>query len=193
MNSNPLNPSAGILRSIRNRRHKALREEAFQQLLSSWEPIVVAMARRYAPQASERPDFEQAGRMAILRAAEKFRAGVRNRFEHYARRAVRHALLDEARAARRRQVMTCVKVLLPEKFDNEDGLSLLVRRELQTAVRQACRRLDQRLRTIVERVYGHQNSQADVARALEISPARITQILKRFRSRGLADFERLMD
>ncbi|MGE3804027.1 MAG: sigma-70 family RNA polymerase sigma factor [Gemmataceae bacterium] len=166
-------------------------EQPCQQVLAAWEPLIRWLARRYAPHSSCVLDFAQIGRMTLLRAALKFPPGYPGRFEHYVRRALRNALVDEAK---RVQSQRRERQLERDCFSCEDSaLDRVIHFETRDLVKNRVERWLPRLRRLVEMLYVEDLSQADAARALGLTPARISQLCRDLRRLGQIQFEDLAD
>lgn len=187
-----LEPSPTMLLAIRGQCvDRRAWESACATLVTAWEPVVRVMARRHAPQPSLRPDFAQVARLALLRAALRFDRGQRRPFAHYARRSLRNALLDEAERQRR-------SAMISSGANNtivvgDSALAALVRREVRGVVRQRLRSWVQRWQSLVELLFVEELSQAEVARRLRLSPARICQLFQEIRRYGQQAFADLAD
>jgi RNA polymerase sigma factor (sigma-70 family) len=186
-----LEPSAAhlaLIRAGRERRHRAW-ETACEQLLDAWETTLQGMARHYAPRRDDRPDFAQVARLALLRAARCYRHLPGRRFENYARRTLRNALLDEARRAADKRPDEC----RPCPRVEESVLTALVRREARGVVRQRLRAWSRRLQVLVDYLYYEDLTQVQAARNLGLTPARVNQLLQAVLEDGRRDLHDLAD
>ena len=186
-----LEPSAAHLAVIRDGRGSDVRawETACEQLLAAWEPTVQGMARHYAPRRADRPDFAQVARLALLRAARGYRHLPGRRFENYARRTLRNALLDEARRTADKRPDEC----RPCRPDADDVLLTLVRQEARAVVRHRLRRWGPRLQSLVNYIYYEDLTQVQAARHLGLTPARVNQLLQTVHHDGRRDLHDLAD
>lgn len=188
-----LEPSAADLALIREGRRcgsVSAWEAACADLLRVWEPTVARMARRYAPERSLCPDFAQVARLALVRAAMRYRHGPGHRFEHFARRCLRHALLDEARRLRR--VPHPSADAGRELYDRENGLTLVLRAETRRLVRERVGRWTRRLRLLIDLLFTEGMTQVEAARVLGLTPARINQLVQEIRRGGRRMFHDLV-
>jgi RNA polymerase sigma factor (sigma-70 family) len=190
-----LEPTRAELALIRDGLSRRARDRSWErsceQILEAWEPLVRWLARRCAPAGSHVADFAQVGRMTLLRAALKFPPGYPGRFEHYARRALRNALIDEAR---RVQLQQREKSLDCERAARADTpLTSAIRLEGRAIVRQRLTGWTNRLRTLVELLFVNDLNQAEAARALGLTPARISQLCRELRLQGRAQLGDLAD
>src|SRR5262245_38344108 len=146
-----LAPPAADLAVIRDGRQANARawEDACESLLTAWESAVQGMARHYSPRRSDRPDFAQVARLALLRAARCYHHLPGRRFENYARRTLRNALLDEARRA----ISKRPDERRPCRPNGDDVLMGLVRDEAHAVIRQRLRRWRRRLQVLVNYIY----------------------------------------
>lgn len=178
-------PSPQALESIRGQGDA--REKAFRELLRAWEPIIAGQARRLAPVRGEIDDYEQIGRLALLRAAERYQPGPDHGFEKFARRVLRNALLDERLRARRRPIHY-VGALPLEPEGNDTVLGQLLRSERCALVQRELRQWSQRYQEIVDLLYRQGYKQAEVARILGRTKARVSQLLDEIRAKGHRSF-----
>lgn len=186
-----LEPSAAHLALIRagRERHDRAWETACEQLLDAWEAPLRHMARRYAPRRDDRPDFAQVARLALLRAARCYQHLPGRRFENYARRTLRNALLDEARRAADKRPDEC----RPCPKMEESVLDALVRQEARNVVRHRLRRWCPRLQVLVDYLYYEELTQVQAARNLGLTPARVNQLLQTIHHDGRRDLHDLAD
>jgi RNA polymerase sigma factor (sigma-70 family) len=184
-----LEPSAAHLALIRAPRRDRAWETACEQLLNAWEITLQGMARHYAPRRDDRPDFAQVARLALLRAARCYQHLPGRRFENYARRTLRNALLDEAHRAADKRPDPC----RPCPREEESVLDALVRQEARGVVRHRLRRWSRRLQVLVDYVYCEDLTQVQAARNLGLTPARVNQLLQTVRDAGRRDLNDLAD
>lgn len=165
---------------------RAAWEKACADLLIAWEPTVRVMARRYAPMSSHRPDFAQVARLALIRSALKFKEGAGRHFEHYARRSLRNALVDESRRVRRnlREVSLEQFPALRKRYREECGAARMIRDETRGLIRSRVGLWEHRLQVLIDLLFVHDLSQSEAARRLGLTSARISQLCKIIRQEG---------
>ena len=93
MTDEELCPSVNELSAIRASDHAA-----FAELLTRWTPDIEGIARKSAPRHCDREDYVQIGRMTLHQVCLRFADGIVTNFVRYARRAVRRAMIKQARA-----------------------------------------------------------------------------------------------
>lgn len=187
-----LEPDGNELPLIRaGQHHTAEWQSVCAALLERWEMDIMQLARFYAPRRSLRADFAQAGRLALLRAAITYDDALGHRFENYARRCLRNALIDEARRARREYWMNRRDVR--QVPVSENSLGDLIRAEACGVVRERVGHWVQRLRELVDLLYRHDLSQSEAARRLCLTPARVCQLCEKIRQQGQEEFAELAD
>lgn len=184
-------PARNRILFIRERNEDSHEEES-RAFLDSWEPLIRWLARRFAPASSHVADFAQVGRLTLIRAALKYPVGSSIVFEHYARRALRNALLDEARRVQRHRRVASLPVDY-QPSHMETGLKDLLRREARSRVRDEIDGWLPRLRLLVELVFVQEKTQAEAAHVLGLTPARISQLCRDIRRMGRVEFEDLAD
>lgn len=185
-----LEPSASQLALIRDGGADRAWQQACAQFLDAWEGVVQGMARHYAPNRSDQPDFAQLARLALLRAVRRYQHLPGRRFENYARRAIRNALLDEAERTAERDVGTCRPA---PRIGEPDVLAVIIRQEARAVVRERLGGWVRRLQTLVDYLYREDMTQVQAARNLGLTPARVNQLLQTIRLQGRRDLHDLAD
>ncbi|GIW80609.1 MAG: hypothetical protein KatS3mg105_2416 [Gemmatales bacterium] len=184
-----------LLACIRSQNRNEEWQTACSSLLAAWEPEIDAMARRYSPDVSSRADFAQVARLTLIRAAHQYRRESGFPFQHYLRRSLRNALVSEARRsrARRRPCQQETTYRSGRRFTEQDGLSALLRQEVQSQVRRRVAGWVGRLRDLVQLLFVEELSQVEAARRMGLTPARINQLFREIQRRGRKDFRDLAD
>lgn len=187
-----LEPPTSELALIRaGRTQRVAWEAACAALLERWQTDILRLAKYYAPARSVRADFAQVARMALLRAALTYDETLGHRFENFARRCMRNALIDEARRTRRECALCHAGSVDP--FADDTGLVDIIRDEARGLVRERVARWVQRLQVLVDLLYLENLSQSEAARRLCLTPARVCQLCETIRRQGRADFAELAD
>lgn len=187
-----LEPQASELALIRGgRAQRVAWETACAVLLERWEADIVKLAKYYAPLRSVRADFAQVARMALVRAVLTYDEAPGRRFENYARRCMRNALVDELRRTRRQYSLHGAESAAP--FVTETGLVEIIRAEARGLVRERVAHWVQRLQVLVDLLYLENLSQSEAARRMRLTPARVCQLCDTIRRQGRADFAELSD
>jgi RNA polymerase sigma factor (sigma-70 family) len=180
----PTSPTREELTSI-----QAGHRNAAEPLLSRWEPIVLASARRRSQCLASRDDIAQAGRLAVLSAAKAFDPARGSSFNHYASRAVSNETLKAAQ-----RLQSCRR--------GECPLDAAAEAQTETAdapfdcrdcVRSWICTLPRILMKVFVALYHQGLSQREASARLGVSQPRISQLRQILVVRGRRDLAGLMN
>jgi RNA polymerase sigma factor (sigma-70 family) len=160
---------------------------AFRRLIDVWETPIGIMAARYAPRRSDKPDLQQAGRIAVYQAALRYRPWRGFPFGHYAKRAIKNNVIKHAASlVRHRQGETSL-------FQFEDDVepatvALLDGNEDLISLRHWLAELGEPYATTYRLLYVGGLSQREAANELGISQPRVSQRHRSFLDHARATF-----
>lgn len=175
MNSFDLNPSSEDLAAIRSGH-----QTPFSNLLNNWLPDIRSLSAGFSRTAFDRDDYVQVGSLTLFDACHTYPVEGAVAFERYARRAIKLAMIDVRRAERAKS-RTLVAFVEPAELPDLETpfpgpLDCLVEEEDEAAVREWVGRLHGRDRQILKGVYWREIPQAQLARSLGLTSARVSQI-----------------
>ena len=143
--------------------------KAAAALLSRWEPIVQASARRRTKCMASREDVAQAGRLAVLAAAGHYNVERGQSFNHYASRAISNETLKEALRLQTQSECEC-------GLDAALGVSAPNSRDRCGGVREWISGLPRILIKVFVLLYRFGLTQREAAARLRVSQPRICQL-----------------
>jgi RNA polymerase sigma factor (sigma-70 family) len=155
-----------------------------RHLIEAWETPIRITAAKYAPCRSDLPDLQQVGRIAVYKAALRYRPSRGFPFGHYAKRAVKNNVVKHAaRLSRQRR---CETSLYEVEGDAEpDAAALIGDDECLASLKHGLAELGEPHATTFRLLYAYRLSQRDAAVQLGISQPRVAQ-----RHRALLDHAR---
>lgn len=171
----PQSPTREELSSIRSGD-----DEAAALLLHRWEPVILASARRRTECPASRDEIAQAGRMAVLAAAEDFDASRGPSFNHYASCAVSNETLKAAQRLQAYRRHEC-------QLDSSRELQSRHPFECRQCVRDWLCSLPRILQKVFVVLYRWRLPQRQAAARLGLSQPRISQLHRMLLERGRRD------
>ncbi|MGI6143476.1 MAG: sigma-70 family RNA polymerase sigma factor [bacterium] len=173
---------------------------ALAEIVSRFQPLVLATARRLATEGTEWMDLVQEGNLALVEAVFDFNPRGRAGFPWYARRRVYFAIFNYRRNGLRTAERESLTLDLP--LEGEEGATLLdllpageegpeeevLSRSRYLELRLALARLPEKQRQVLKGLYVEGKGVTEVGRAMGIGPSSV----KGLEGRGLKNLARLL-
>ena len=173
---------------------------ALAEIVSRFQPLVLATARRLATEGTEWMDLVQEGNLALVEAVFDFNPRGRAGFPWYARRQVYFAIFNYRRNGLRTAERESLTLDLP--LEGEEGATLLdllpagekgpeeevLSRSRYLELRLALARLPEKQRQVLKGLYVEGKGVTEVGREMGIGPSSV----KGLEGRGLKNLARLL-